>query len=192
MISKKYLKDYRIDEYIDANGRVKSEAVYIGGDYTLSPQVSAGDKRLVMLLSVLSGSFYCGALIPVTRAARVAYVVMPLALSALPIFLMARAALSLLTAKVAMPREKAEGITDRLPLCALMAAMLAAASFLSLIITAAASWDGAGAGDYIYAACSLALSLTAAAAFLKTRKLKATQLLHALRADNNNNKKEDK
>jgi len=191
MISRKYLKDYRIDEHIDANGRVRSQAVYIGGDYTLSPQVSKGGKRLISLLSAMSWPFYAGALLPETRAARLTYIVMPLALAALPMFLMSKAAASLLGAKEAMSRERAERISNRLPLCALFAAILPGASFLGLIITAAASWDSAGVGDCIFGACSLALSLVASTIFLKSRNLKATQLLHALRADNNN-KKEDK
>jgi len=192
MVSRKYLKDYRIEEYIDANGRVRSEAVYIGGDYTLMPQVSTGDKRLILLLSVLSGSFYCGALLPVTRAARLTYVIMPLVLSALPIFLMISAAVSLLSVKEAMPRPKAEKISNRLPPSALITAILSGAAFFGLIITAAAAWDGVGAGDYIFSACSLAIFLAAATVFIKSRKLKTTQLLHASRADNNNNKEDNK
>ena len=191
MVSRKYLKDYRIEEHIDANGRVRSAAVYIGGDYTLIPKVSVADRRLILLLSVLSGSFYCGALIPVTRAARLTYVIMPLVISALPIFLMISAAISLLSVKEAMSRPKAEKISNRLPPAALTAALLSGAAFLGFIITTAASWDSAGAGDYIFSACSLALFLAAAIVFIKSRKLKTTQLLHALRADNNNNK-EDK
>jgi len=186
MVSRKYLKDYRIDERIDANGRVRSEAVYIGGDYTLSPRVSAGDKRLLLLLSVLAGSFYCVAMVPVTRAARLAYVILPLAVSALPIFRMAWAAASLYGAKEAVSHEKADSISNRLPLSALVAAILSGASFIGLAATAA-SWDGAGTGDYIFGACSLALCLTAAAVFRKSRNLKPTQLLHAARDDNNEN-----
>ena len=188
MVSRKYLKDYRIDEHIDITGRVRSEAVYIGGDYTLSPRVSAGDKRLFLLLSVLAGSFYFVAMVPVTRAARLAYVILPLALTALPISLMAWAAASLLGAKEVVSHEKAERISTRLPLSALVAAILSGASFLGLSITAA-SWDSALAGDYIFGACSLAISMATAAVFRRSKNLKPTQLLHALRDDNTNNNK---
>jgi hypothetical protein len=35
VISRKNFKYYRLEEQIDSQGRVRSQAVYIGGDYAL-------------------------------------------------------------------------------------------------------------------------------------------------------------
>ena len=130
MISRKYLKDYRIDEQIDSNGCVKSQAVYIGGDYVFSPPVPVREKRLILCFSALSGVSFFGALIPITNVARMLYVMLPFIISVIPVYMMARASIALLRAKDTMERYNAEKISNRLPACPLIAAILAGTAFL--------------------------------------------------------------
>jgi len=178
MISRKRLKDYRIDEQINDKGHVRSAAVYIGADYTLSPPVLASGKRFLFRLSVLAGLLFVGALIPATRTARLMYIILPFTFSALPIFQMAGAAGSLLFAKDIMVRDRAEKISNRLPSCSLFTAILSGSAFSGLCITAAVSADGLITGDFIFGALSLALSLTATIIFIKCRHLKARRVEH--------------
>jgi len=173
MVSRKYIKDYQLSEQVDVKGRVKSKAVYIGGEYTLSPPVSQGDKRLILILSVLSCLLYFIALIPITHAARLVYVILPFAFSILPIFLLTEKSVSLLREKETMTRRKAEKISNRLPSCSMIATILLVAAFLGFIITAAAAWKDFLAGDIIFGALSLILAVAMIIIYSKCFKLKA-------------------
>ena len=173
MISRKYLKDYRIDEQIEANGRVRSRAVYIGGDYVISPTVTAGRKRLIVWLCALSGLSYIGALIPVTQASRLIYVMLPFAFSALPVFLMTGAALSLVRTLEPMTHSKARRISNRLPPCSLMASILSGSAILGIIVSAAISMDSFVPGDIVFTVLSLILFASSAIIFIKCCRLKA-------------------
>ena len=175
MVSRKYLKDYRVEETIDAKGRVKSEAVYIGVDYILSPPVSVGDRRLIALLTLLCWLAFFGALLLVTRTTRAMYVILPFTATALSMYLMSEAIVFLWRAGDVMTREKAEKISNRLPPCSIITAILALASFAGGIASTVISGGDAVSGDYIYIAISLAMSLASAVSFSKCRKVKAVR-----------------
>jgi len=176
MISKKYLKDYRLEEKIDGSGRVKTKAVYIGGDYTVSPDFQTGKKRLLLSLSVLSGLIFTGALTPVSLAARIIYVILPFVFSALPLSFMITTAFSLFRAKGIMRREQAERIAYRLPVCTLAVLILTGVSFSGHIITAVVSWDSIPAGDIIYSMSLFVIIILSAISFIKCKGLKAVAL----------------
>ena len=188
MIPRKYIKDYRIDEDFGINGRVKSKAVYIGADYTLSPPVPFGVRRLVLCLSALAGLTYIGALIPEMRAARLIYVMLPFAFSALPVYFMIASSISLLRFKETASRVEADRIANRLPPSALIAAILAGGSFIGFVVSAAAgvsagvrggmSQDaGSLAGDYIFSVLAPLLTFLSATVFVKTKRIKAEAVI---------------
>ena len=176
MSSKKYLSDYRIEETTDTKGRIRSEAVYIGGDYILSPPVSTGEKRLIICLSVLTWLAFIGALIPVTNAARLTHVMLPFVFSALSMYFVTGSAATLLSVKEIMIREKAEKIAKRLPPSSIITAILSLASLIALLVTAIISWDSIAASDIIFAVLVLVISLSSATIFYKCRKLKAKKV----------------
>ena len=173
MSFKKYLKDYRVDEYIDEKGRVKSKAVYIAGDYVLSPSISMGDKRLMLVFSILSWVALIGALIPNTLASRLLYVILPFIFSMFPLFLMTGSAISLISEGETMTRERAERISGRLPLSSLFTTILAGAAFLGLIVTAVPKWGAMLSGDLLFGALSLVIAAAASFVYSKCRRIKA-------------------
>ena len=175
MISKKYLKDYRLEEQIDSNGRVKAKAVYIGGDYKLSPELSKSEKRVLLALSALSTLLIIGALIPVSQATRTTYVIMPFTFSILPVFIMIVTTLQLYRAKEVMRREQAERTAFRLPACTFTTMLLTAAAFLGQVITNVFSRDNIAIGDISFSVLSLTIVIINAIAFSKCRKMKATE-----------------
>lgn len=75
MTSKKYLGDYRLEEYIDGRGRTKTRAIYTGDFYSLEPKVSERDKKLITAATALSWIAYIGALFFAREAARLIYVI---------------------------------------------------------------------------------------------------------------------
>ena len=176
MVSRKYLKDYRVVETIDAKGRVRSDAVYTGGDFTLSPSVGAGDKRIILCLSILSAVAFLGALIPVTHASRIIYVTLPFVFSALSMYMMIGAAVMLLRVEDVTTREKAEKTANRLPPSALVTAILSFASFAAGIGAVVVLRADVVTGDIIFIALSLVISVSSAVSFSKCRKIKAVRM----------------
>ena len=165
-----------MDTHLDAKGRLKSSAVYIGGGYTLRPAVSVKNKRRILAASILSWFALTGALIPVTKASQTAYVIIPFAFSALPLFLATRAAVSLMLGGECMTRMKAERISGRLPLSSLVASMLSGAAFLGAAVIAILNWDELLAVDMLFGALSLLMTLAAAFVYSKSRTIKACKV----------------
>ena len=176
MVSRKYLNDYRVEEKTDTNGKVRSEAVYIGGDYILSPSVTAGDKRLILCMCALSWAAFVCALLPATSVARIPYVMFPFIFSALPLYLTSSAAVSLLGAQETMTRERSDKISKRLPPGALFTAILPGAAFVALPVSVAVTGNGIVAGDFIFAALLLVICFASALIFRKSRKIKAVKV----------------
>ena len=170
MSYRKYLNDYRVEQYTDEKGRVRTGAVYIGGDFVLSRPFSAGDKRLVLALSILPWLSIIGALIPNTGASRAAYVIMPYVFSALPLFFLTDSAFALQSRDEFLTRERAHRISSRLSLGSLFAAVLSAASFIALILTAIFKWVELFTSDILFGALSLITAAMTSIVFYKYGK----------------------
>jgi len=173
MISGKYLKDYRLEEQIDSSGRARTKAVYIGGDYGLSPVFSKNEKLIFLLMSLLSCVSLIIALIPHSQAARTTYVILPFVFSSLPLFIMSASAFSLFKAKDIMKREQAQRIANRLPAGALTTAILNGAAFTAQIITLSLQPDLIQPGDISFSFLSLIITALATFILIKTRSIKA-------------------
>ena len=176
MSYKKYLQDYRVEEYTDKKGRVKSTAVYIGGDYILSPAVSVKDRRWIMAASILCWLALIGALIPKTNVSQLYYILLSFIFSALPLYFMTGAAVTLLSESDRMTRERAERISSRLPLCSIFTAILSGLAFIGVVITAFFSWNDMIYGDILFGALSLFITVAASFAFSKCRGIKANKV----------------
>ena len=173
MSYRKYLKDYQLEEYVDEKGRTKTRAVYIAGEYILSPDIPVGDKRLMLAASILSWPAMIGALIPRTIASELAYVILPFVFSALPLFFMTGAVFALVREDPQLTRERADKIASRLPLCPLIAAVLSCVAFLGLVVAAVFIRNDMLSGDLLFGALSLVTAAAASFVFIKCRKLKA-------------------
>jgi len=174
VISRKYLKDYRLEEQVDSSGRVKVKTVYIGGDYTISPDLPAGEKRRMIVLCILSGFLFVGALIPVSGAARLIYVLLPFVFSAFPVFLTSRMAISFYRSGGIMTRKQAEQIANYFPAYAAATMILTSAAFLGYAITTILSGNAMFLpGDVIFSAASFLMAVSAAVLLHKSHNMKA-------------------
>jgi len=176
VVSKKYLRDYRLEEQLGDDGCVKKIAVYIGGDYRISPDFRDGEKRLILLLSMLSGLFYILALIPVTGAARLTYVILPFVCSMLPVAITMIYAVSLYRIKEVMKRKQAEQLANRLPAGAAAASILTAIALIAFIITLIITRAQLIAGDIIFSILSALITAVSAYILIKCRNMKAIAL----------------
>ena len=176
MSYRKYLNDYRVEEYTDEKGRTRRRAVYVAGNYTLSTKLSKLDKRLILIIPILNWIALICALLPVTRASMLLYVTLPHIFTMIPLFFMTGAAFTLISVDEEMIREKAENIASRLPYSSLFSALLPAFSFVALIVSAIMSWKDMLPGDIIFGALSLFNAASASFVFYKCRSIKANRV----------------
>ena len=182
MSYKKYLGDYRVEEYIDDRGRVRTRATYIAEDYVLKPDVSKTDRRMFVLISIVGWCTYIGALSQITMVARLIYVIFPFAVTAFPLLTTTLASVSLYKAEPRMTRKEADKTVGRLPISSLFTAILPATAFIGFITTAvtiAISAEKSGEiiyGDIIFGILSLLTAASGALIFTKSRKIKACKI----------------
>ena len=176
MSYRKYLQDYQIEEYVDEKGRVRNRAIYVAGDYVLSPTIPKNDRYYMLAATILSWLTLIGSLIPRTHASELAYVILPFVFSALPMFFMTGAVVALLLDNEQLTRERADKIVNRIPLCPLIATVLSGAAFIGLVVSAIISWKDMLVGDIFFGALSLLTAACASFVYIKCRGLKANKV----------------
>ena len=162
----RYVKDYRLNEYIDERGHVTSETEYIGADYFF--RRGAGRARssgkLVCALSAAGWACFVALVCVEGTAMRTMYVALPFAFTALPVFLLTRAAAGALRASEPLRHDEADRLSHTLPGAALWAMMLPAASFLGCLLSSAL---GAADWDALFLALSAAMAACGAGCFFR-------------------------
>lgn len=89
MARNRYVSDYRIVESMDARGRVRSEAEYIGARYAWAEDEKSVRRavRGVLAGCVVGWLGWLGALLPLSAATRTVYVCVPFVFAAVPLAL---------------------------------------------------------------------------------------------------------
>ena len=162
----RYVKDYRLNEYIAENGRVTSESEYIGGDYRFAAgaaRAKAAANRALALCALCWAGYLALVCVDGT-AMRTVYVALPFAFTALPLFLLTRAAAGALRASEPLRHDEADRLSHTLPGAALWAMMLPAASFLGCLLSSAL---GAADWDALFLALSAAMAACGAGCFFR-------------------------
>lgn len=96
MVTRKYIKDYKLSESVTERGGIRTEAVYVGKHFEFADE--AGAKKCARTL--LWGGcgawlLFLGALLPRTGASKLMWVILPFAFSALPLGYMTGSAILL-------------------------------------------------------------------------------------------------
>ena len=175
MIPRKYLDDYKVVEQVDERGRTRKEAVYVGGDFVFAPPLPKKERWIIGGLCLAAIIAYAAALVPATRATRMTYVMVPFILTPVPLYLMAVVVITLLRADDIMIRYDAERISQRLAPCAIIAAILPAASFIGLVIAYMRSIESFQSGDLIFCIMSVVSVAASAVVFKMSRRVKAVR-----------------
>ena len=176
MISKKYLNDYIVEKVTDERGRTRSQAVYVGGDYTFVPSVTKTDKRIVAALSVVSDFAFIGAFALRTQAAMVAYVIVPFVVTLISLYIMSVSAFSFLFAKDIIKRYDAERTARRFYPSALISAVLAGVALIGFAVFLIRSADEFLSGDILFCLMALIVTLCTAVVYIKIRNVKAVKM----------------
>ena len=169
----KYVDDYRLEEYVDEKGKIRNKVTYIGGDFVLTPAISAENRRMILLLTILLWLPFVAAIIPPSRAAYLFYVMLPFVFSIIPMYMMTTAAISLFRTGEILTREKSDKISRNLPHCSLIIAILTVAAFLGITITAIIDASDMFFGDIVFGALSLIMAAASSFIYSKCRLIKA-------------------
>ena len=96
MVTRKYIRDYKLSESVTARGGIRTEAVYVGKYYAFEDAALAERAaRLLLPGCCLAWLLFVGALLPRSGASKLMWVILPYAFSALPLGYMTDSALLL-------------------------------------------------------------------------------------------------
>ncbi len=162
MSRNRYVGDYRLVESIDARGRIRTDYEYIGAAYVHAGGADAARRLIGRALGACAVGWaaFVGALIPVSRAGKTLYVLLPFAFAALPLGLMTATLIRVLRAGDRLEHRHADQLENRCPACTFFVALLCAAA---LIGEAVNLLRGAQMrpGDAVFAACAALLTACA-------------------------------
>ncbi|MEG1633235.1 MAG: hypothetical protein RR314_04200 [Oscillospiraceae bacterium] len=172
MVTRKYIRDYKLSESVSPGGRIITESVYVGGDYYLTAPTDTQKttKALLVCLTALSWLVFIIALLPMSRASHIFYIALPHAFSALPLALATRAVIYLHSPQP-YTRERSEKIAQGLPSGSAFCAGLSGAALVGLIVTAVLTPEAMTSGDVVFGVCSALLTAASAICFSKRRLL---------------------
>lgn len=178
MVSRKYVKDYKLSETVTDRGRIKTESIYVGGDYYLAASESAigSLRRLFSVCALLAWCGFVAALLPVSRGSHLMYVALPHALAALPLFLMSECVWYMRAGRGPYTHERADKISRELPVRAAFTAALAAASLVGLLIALIVSPEKMLPGDIVFAVSDAVVSACGILVFTRRNMLYVKKL----------------
>ena len=130
-MAKKYIADYTLQEVTDpAGGKSRQVPVYSGPlfRFLLAGKELTAAKRVFSLLTILSAAGVAASLMTNAPCARKWYVMFPLALSLLPLFLQGESCFLFWRAKEPLKREQRDKIEKRTVVTAAFSAFLSAFS----------------------------------------------------------------
>ena len=159
MLSRKYLRHWRLTTRVDRRGRVRSEAEYIGEYYVFRSPPARRQRLRLLALCALGWLSFLAALLPRSLAAHLTWVVLPFAFCALPLGLATASALALARVQSPLRQDQADRFSRRFPAAAFALALLGGVSFVSFAVSALALSGRLLAGDAVFAAGCLVTAL---------------------------------
>ena len=171
MLSKKYIKDYKIEYAKTPKGRLKARAVYKGNFYDF-PVTGERLRKTAMHFAVLSAASWIAFLVPLfvlSSVARTPYVLIPHACLFLPLAGISSVTVSLWTAKPPLTREKSDHISRRAPKSALFMGVFSGMASLGYLIRLFQGMETMTLGDLIFGFCE-AILLAASCLLFVARK----------------------
>lgn len=163
---RRYLKDYRLENVTDKNGKNRISAVYRGDWHAFTGEAGQVKScaRSFALLALAQLALFLMAVFTNAQCSRTAYVMIPFAFIPLPLFFACAGAVNLLAAKERFTREANDHIESRTRRSPMALMILSGLSALAHIPYAIAI--GEAPQDIVYLAAALGIF---AAAFAQHR-----------------------
>lgn len=173
MAARKYVSDYRLEKHILPNGKVESVPVYQGAYFTFVHPAEVRRLRRLLLITCIA---VFGLLIPMfldnTRLGRTIYVILPVAATLVPLYLLLAGARRLGFSEDPFTREHRDKTDNRIRGASVALTVILAVSCAGTILHFIL--NGIAADEILCAAC-LMLSLVVSIPLLKNRKLVQTK-----------------
>lgn len=175
-MTKKYVKDYQVHQYVNANGRVCTGYDYVGSAYYPVAGKEAVSRLGTVLLAV-SAVCWVLWLLPMMfyseqGALKQYYITVPYILCALPLFHLAVSANGARTATEPMQHRDADILSTRFPAASLSLAILSGIAFAGFWVTVIFRIGVRIYADWIFAACAGFLFAAAVWCFSRRGRLK--------------------
>lgn len=168
MVSRKYVGDYRLENAVQPDGRLKTAPVYRGDWFVFSGGAEAlrRAKRTYVLLSMLCASLFAAVLLLNAPSGRFALATLPFAAMVFPVFFSLAGSLRLIASSARVTREGRDKMQGRFVACALSMSALCALSAVGHLVC----WSihGRTPKDILSLAATLAI-LASAIAMLSLR-----------------------
>lgn len=134
-MSRKYVDDYRLDNMLGSNGKLKTVPVYCGDWYEFEADAAtvAQARRRYVVLTVVAIVSLLYLLIFTNHIGHVWYVALPVALSTIFLFFTALSTWRLWTAKGPVTREHKDKIHDRMATMSMFTTVLAGLCFAGCV-----------------------------------------------------------
>lgn len=170
-MSKKYVKDYRLSDSPDANGRLRTEYEYVGGSFYRTAEASVAKQKSI-LLAVLCGIGWVCWLVPLlfnNGAMHLFYISYPFIFTALTLWLLSMAAFTALTAKEPLKHKQSDRLTNWIPGTSLATAILSGIALIGVIVTLIFWPEKLNGFDWMFGACAAVLCADGIVAFCQRR-----------------------
>lgn len=175
-MAKKYVKDYRLKDSIDANGRIHSEAEYVGGSFYRCTDADTAKRKSVFLACICAFGWLAW-LLPLlfnNGAMHLFYLSYPFIFCALTLFLLSMAAYTALTAPDPMKHKPSDRLNKWIPGTALTTAILAGVVLAGLALTVIFRFDvrlghTLNAYDILFAVCAAAVCAAGITAYTQRK-----------------------
>lgn len=177
MVTRRYIKDYKLSESVTARGGIRTEAVYVGKYFRFEDEGGAQkNARLLLPCCCAAWLLFIAALLPKSGASKLMWVILPFAFSALPLgFMTDSAALLWRRRGKRLIRSEMEKLSKRLPVCAFWVLLLAGVSAAALAVTAIAAPEKVNVYDVIFGPCAALVAAAGGLGFARRESLRTAE-----------------
>lgn len=155
MVTRRYLKDYRLEQKLDEKGRLRMEAVYTGGDYRYADGALATKRaRLGLLLAHLGcwAGMLGALLVPAGIFGKTFWVTVPICVCCIPLYYEATAVYAAMREKEPFRHEKSNILSNRLTMTAIAVSALSSAAFVGTVVRSFLPHEGIEGKDVAFMA----------------------------------------
>lgn len=155
-MARKYIKDYRQTESLDARGKLRSEYEYVGGSFYRVADAQTAKHRTRILIELCALGWLCW-LVPLlfnNGAMHLFFISYPFIFCALTLWMLSTAAYTALTAPDPMKHKQSDKLTNWLPGTSLATAILSGISLIGLLVAVIFRIGTLNAYDWLFGICA--------------------------------------
>lgn len=136
MVSRKYTKDYRVEAHLTKRGAIRDEAIYCGAYYRFARPKEEVSRSLRFLTAaeLVSTAFAVFPMCVPCAYSKQMYVILPLVVSLLPIYLLFAGLYRVRTAGEKVIHEHRDKIANRIPTGAFIQMLIAGLALIGTIV----------------------------------------------------------